>query len=183
MFQGVAPVGRLSCAIAPRAKCLMCLRSCATRPPRTSRLLSCHRSVGWPPLPRLTVKRAKVCDVVRMTLKRLIVASARSISAQTGCRPVRCLLSDAFFRDQSSAIPLHADRGSAHRQIHRPASLASQEIMRSTNQARDRRMSPLAQWGQHVDLVPVSRMRSHLHRNRRPSACRCSARHPSQRSP
>jgi hypothetical protein len=46
IFHGVMWIRRLSCLIAPRAKCLICLLSCATRPPRTSRLLSCHRSGG-----------------------------------------------------------------------------------------------------------------------------------------
>jgi hypothetical protein len=31
-FQGVARIGRLWCALAPRARCLMCLRSSAARP-------------------------------------------------------------------------------------------------------------------------------------------------------
>ena len=46
LTQWVGQIGRLSRYFAPRVKCLMCLRSSATRPARTSRLLSCHRSVG-----------------------------------------------------------------------------------------------------------------------------------------
>ena len=44
--QWVGRIGRLSCFFAPRAECLICLCFSAARPPRTSRLLSCHRSVG-----------------------------------------------------------------------------------------------------------------------------------------
>ena len=39
-FQEVARIDRLSLLVAPRAKCLTCLRFSADRPPRTSRLLS-----------------------------------------------------------------------------------------------------------------------------------------------
>jgi hypothetical protein len=50
LAQGVGRTGRLSRFFAPRVKCLTCLQFCSTRPPRTSRLLSCHRSVdGWHP--------------------------------------------------------------------------------------------------------------------------------------
>jgi hypothetical protein len=50
LAQWVGRVRRLSCHFAPRVKRLMCLRSSPARPPRTSRLLSCHRSVGgWHP--------------------------------------------------------------------------------------------------------------------------------------
>jgi hypothetical protein len=45
-LQGFARIGRLSCAVTPRARCLMCLHSCAARPSRSLRLLSCHRAVG-----------------------------------------------------------------------------------------------------------------------------------------
>ena len=62
-FQGVVQIGRLPCAIAPRAKRLMCLRSSVDRPRRTSRLLPCDRSVGWPPLPGFTVKCARICAI------------------------------------------------------------------------------------------------------------------------
>jgi hypothetical protein len=40
-LQGVVRIGRLSCAVAPRAKCPMCLHSSAIRPSRSLRLLSC----------------------------------------------------------------------------------------------------------------------------------------------
>jgi hypothetical protein len=46
LVQWVGRIGRLSCFLAPRAECLICLCFSAARPPRTSRLLSCHRSVG-----------------------------------------------------------------------------------------------------------------------------------------
>src|SRR6266511_3940919 len=44
--QWVGRIGRLSCFFAPRAECLICLCYSAAQPPRTLRLLSCHRSVG-----------------------------------------------------------------------------------------------------------------------------------------
>jgi hypothetical protein len=44
--QWIERIGRLSCFFAPRAECLICLCFSSARPPRTSRLLSCHRSVG-----------------------------------------------------------------------------------------------------------------------------------------
>ena len=47
-LQGVVRLGRLLCAVAPRARCLMCLHSSAARPSRRLRLLSCHRTVGYP---------------------------------------------------------------------------------------------------------------------------------------
>ena len=59
-FQEVARIDRLSLLVAPRAKCLTCLRFSADGPPRTSRLLSCRRSVGWPPVPGLTTKRPRM---------------------------------------------------------------------------------------------------------------------------
>src|SRR5207302_11070578 len=46
LVQWVGRIGRLSFFLAPRAECLICLCFSAARPPRTSRLLSCHRSVG-----------------------------------------------------------------------------------------------------------------------------------------
>jgi hypothetical protein len=46
LAQWVGRIGRLSRVFAPRVKCLTCLHFCSTRPPRTSRLLSCPRSVG-----------------------------------------------------------------------------------------------------------------------------------------
>ena len=51
IFQVLVRIGTLSCLVAHCAKCLIFLRSCAPRPRRTLRLLSCHRAVGWPPLP------------------------------------------------------------------------------------------------------------------------------------
>src|SRR5437870_5114461 len=41
-----ARIGNLSCFSAPRAEYLICLCFSAAQPPRTSWLLSCHRSVG-----------------------------------------------------------------------------------------------------------------------------------------
>jgi hypothetical protein len=45
-FQQVGQTRRLWCKNAPRANCLICLFSSVAQPPRTSPLLSCHRSVG-----------------------------------------------------------------------------------------------------------------------------------------
>ena len=59
--QGVVRIGRLLCAITPRAKRLMYLRSSTVRPRRTSRFLSCPRTVGR----SLLLKRATRCDILR----------------------------------------------------------------------------------------------------------------------
>jgi hypothetical protein len=58
LTQRVSRIGRLSCFFAPRVKSLTCLQFCSTRQPRTSRLLSCHRTVGL-----LLLRRT--CDKVR----------------------------------------------------------------------------------------------------------------------
>jgi hypothetical protein len=50
-LQGVVRIGRLSCAGAPRARCLMCLHSSPVRPSRRLRLLSCLRAVECSALP------------------------------------------------------------------------------------------------------------------------------------
>jgi hypothetical protein len=75
MYQGVAQTEKVSCLVAPRAKCLMCLRSSLDRPGRASRLLSCPPSVAAPPLPRSTLKHAKTCDRTRNPPKQLILTS------------------------------------------------------------------------------------------------------------
>ena len=99
VFDGVVSIGRLFCAIAPRAKRLIFLRSSTDRPHRTSRLLSCVRSVGWSPAPGLTLKRTKMCAIPRRTVKRAIMASGRMISAQTDCQLEDCLLSASHLQD------------------------------------------------------------------------------------
>src|SRR5215470_7952304 len=80
--------GRLLCFFAPRAECLIYLRFCAARPPRTSRLLSCHRAVGYPAPAGLTVECATTSEIPRRRAKRLINPSPPTISAQTNCRLV-----------------------------------------------------------------------------------------------
>ena len=150
VFQAAVRIGGLSSAVAPRAKRLMCLRSSVDRPRRTSRLLPCNRSVGCPPLPGLTVKRARMCAIPRRMVKRPIMASARMISAQTDCRLVSCLLSGSHLEDQANAIRLPPDRGSARQAMCCPASLPSQETMHSTNHARDHRTSSQVQSERHV---------------------------------
>jgi hypothetical protein len=91
-FQGVARIGRLWCALAPRARCLMCLHSSAARPSRSLRLLSCLRAVEYPAPPDLAVESATTSEIPRRSAKRLIRASAPTISAQTDCRLLPCLL-------------------------------------------------------------------------------------------
>jgi hypothetical protein len=50
-LQGFARIGRLSCAVAPHARCLMCLNSSPLPSRRSLRLLSCHRAVECSALP------------------------------------------------------------------------------------------------------------------------------------
>src|SRR5262245_6515366 len=63
--QGVVRLGRLSCAVAPRARCLMCQRSSPDRASRRLRLLSCHRAVEYPAPLALTVERATGSEIPR----------------------------------------------------------------------------------------------------------------------
>ena len=156
VLEGVVRIGRLSCAIAPRAKSPICMRSSTDRPRRTSRFLSCHRSVGCPPLPGLTVKRARMCAIPRRMVKRPIMASGRMISAQTDCRLVSCLLSGSHLEDQANAIRLPPDRGSARQAMCCPASLPSQETMHSTNHARAQATSSQVQSERHVGQESAS---------------------------
>jgi hypothetical protein len=65
-FHAVVRIGRLLCIVTPLAKCLMQLRSSNIRPCRTLRLLSCPRSLGWPPS-RLSTQ---TCDKSRHCAKR-----------------------------------------------------------------------------------------------------------------
>jgi hypothetical protein len=101
--------------------------------------------------PRLTVRRTKMFDKPRMTLKPPITASARSSSAQTSCRRVLCLLLHAHFRGQSSASPLQAHCALAHLRVHRSASPPSQETVHSTSCARDHREWLRVQRRRHSD--------------------------------
>jgi hypothetical protein len=161
---------------------LMFLHSSATRPRRTLRLLSCHRSVGWPPLPGLTAKRARKFDIPLRTAKLLITASAPMISARTDCRLEPWLLLASRLQDQSNAFLLEPDRGSARRPICHSAALASQGTSHSTTRALDHRASALVLTEQHVDRASVFRTRHRSRRNTRLSACQGSARYPSRRS-
>jgi hypothetical protein len=140
VFDGVARTGRLWCVIAPRAQRLICLRSSADRPRRTSRLLSCPRSVGGSPASGLTLKRTRMCATPRRTVKRPIMASARMISAQRDYQLVSCLLPASHLRDRAAALLLQADRGSVRQPMCCRASLALQEIAHSTSHARSHRM-------------------------------------------
>jgi hypothetical protein len=90
-LQGVVRIGSLSFAGAPRARCLMCLNFSAARPSRSLRLLSCLRAVGSPAPCGLTVESATTSEIPRRRAKRLISASAPTISAQRDYRLVPCL--------------------------------------------------------------------------------------------
>jgi hypothetical protein len=146
-------------------------------------LQSCHPPVEWPPLPCLTLKHAKTCDILRNMPKRLITASVQTISAQTTvvrwigrCR--RCTR-----RTSPNAMLLQTDRGLACRPMWCRRAAALQETVRSTSRARDRQNSPLVRSGHHLDQASARWARYRRNRNRRRAACRSSARHPSRSSP
>jgi hypothetical protein len=129
--------------------------------------LSCHPSVGCPPLPCLTLKQAKTSDSLRNMPKRLITASAQTISAQTDCRSVDWALSQTHPQDQANAMQLQTDRGLACRPMRYGPAAALQETVRSTSRARDHRNSPRVWQGHHLDYASAYRW----NRNRRPAAC------------
>ena len=78
-LQGVVRIDRLSCAVAPRARWLMCLNSSAARPSRSLRLLSCRRAVECSALPHLLDECTTTCDMLRTVLESLIMASCRLV--------------------------------------------------------------------------------------------------------
>jgi hypothetical protein len=175
-LQGVMLIGRLSSAVAPRAKCLMCLNSSPTRPSRRLPLLSCHRAVGYPPPPRLTAERATTSEIPRRRAKRLIGASAPTISVRTDCRLVPRLFPALRLQDEASAVPPRLDRRSARRRMCQSASLTSRGTMHWTSRTYARRVVTLAYVEQHVACASACRTRCHLRRNTRPSAGQSSAR-------
>jgi len=146
------------------------------RPGRSLRLLSCHRAVVYPAPPGLTVEYAATPEIPRRRAKRLISASAPTISAQTDCRLVPCLFPAPQLRDQASEVPLRVDGRSARRRMCHSASLTSSGTMHLTSRAHGRRVLTLAYLEQHVACVSVCRTRCHLRRNTRPSAGQSSAR-------
>jgi hypothetical protein len=75
-LQALVPIEKLSCAIAPRTRPLTLQLSCAFRPGRTSRLLSCPGRFGSPSLSTLIVKHTKALDILRTTIERRMTASA-----------------------------------------------------------------------------------------------------------
>lgn len=174
---------RLAREDAPRVKSLIFLPSSTDRQGRSSRLLSCRRSVEFPPLPCLTLKHAKACDKMRNMPKQLITASVQTISIQTDYRPMDWTLSATLPHDQANAMLLQTDRGSACRPMRCPRAVPSQETMRSTSRARDRRSSTRVRSGHHLDQASRCGTRYRWNRNCRPAACRSSARRPSRRSP
>src|SRR5947209_19664787 len=76
------------CACAHLANSFFTFLFPADRPPRTSRLLSCLRSVGRPPPPCLVAIATMLCEPLRYTGMPVIPASDRTISAQTSFRLV-----------------------------------------------------------------------------------------------
>src|SRR5262245_15829395 len=167
--QGVARIGRLWCAVAPRARCLMCLNSSAARPIRSLRLLSCHRAVGYPAPPRLTVENATTSEIPRRRADILITASAPTISAQTDCQLVPCLRPALQLQDEKSAVPLQLDRRSARQRMCHSASLTWSGTVHLTNCECGRPALTLPYLKQHVACSSVCRTRCQLRRNTRPS--------------
>jgi hypothetical protein len=108
--------GRLPCFFAPRAECLIYLRICAARPPRTSRLLSCHRAVGYPAAPGLTVECATTSEIPRRRAKRLISPSPDHLGTNR-LSVGAFLIPPLQLQDQASAVALQLDRRSAHRRM------------------------------------------------------------------
>src|SRR5262249_7631975 len=70
-LQGFVRIDSLSCAIAPRAKCRMCLHSSAARPRRSLRLLSCHGAGRVLRSPNLLDECTTTCDMPRTVLESL----------------------------------------------------------------------------------------------------------------
>ena len=117
----------------------MHLNSSPTRPRRSLRLLSCHRSVEWLALLGLTTKLTTVCDIPRTRIKSAVIGLARLIWAQTGCGWVSCLSVSRLSKRQSSAIELHRDRRSVYRFGACSLSLNLRETAYLTRRAPDRR--------------------------------------------
>src|SRR5262249_21614431 len=148
---------------APRARCLKCLRSSTARPRRSLRLLSCHRAVGCPPPPGLTVKRATVSEIPRSGTERPITASVPMISAQTQCRLALCLQ----LEDLTNAARLQLHHRFAARPMCCPPLETSRETSHLTGRARDRRALALVSSKHHVDRSPAVWTRGRLGRNMR----------------
>src|SRR5262249_31408152 len=102
-------IGRLSCAGAHCAKSLIIALFPADRPPRTSRLLSCHRAVGRPPPHRLLAIRATSCEFLRSTSLPVIAVCERTMLAQTSGRSAHLWSMDAHSRREMMAIALQLD--------------------------------------------------------------------------
>jgi hypothetical protein len=161
----------------------MHLRFSATRPRRSSRLLSCHRSVGCPSLNGLTTKHARKFDIPRRGIKSAIIVLARLIWAQTDRGRSSCLSVSRPSKRQSNAIGLHRNRGSECRLAACPPSLALQQTAHSTRRAGDRPGSTVSQWVPHPCRRALRGRQRHSRRDIHRLIFRSSARCPSRLSP
>ena len=127
----------------------------------------------------------QTCDnprIPRRRTERLIMASARMISAQTDHRLVICLLLALQLQDLANAARLQLDRRFAPRPMCCPALVTSRETMRWTSRARDRRVLTLADSAQHERRALVCRTQCRLRQNTHPSEGQSSGRCPFRRS-
>jgi hypothetical protein len=108
VVQGVAQTEKVSCLVAPRAKCLMILRSSLDRPGRASRLLSCPPSVDAPPLPRSTLKHAKTHDRTRNSAEQIMPTSHNTASLLNALEDVRGVAPAAFSNLQALTRQMHS---------------------------------------------------------------------------
>ena len=102
IFQALVRIGRLSYAIAHRARCLLLPRFSANRPVRTSRLLSCPRSLGWPPLPNPPLEHATIFEMPRSVTEQDTTTSPPTILEKRS-RPAHDSVS--FPRYAAASVP------------------------------------------------------------------------------
>src|SRR5262249_51297411 len=131
-FQRLVRADRLSRKGTHRAKCPIFALSSSNRPPRTSRLLSCHRSVGRPPHPCPIDTAATSCEFLRSTRTPVIAASDGTISAQTDCRLAPGPLSGEQLTWVLTVVCLPKSRRSCCRPWHLRVAMLWPETMHST---------------------------------------------------
>src|SRR5262249_54654953 len=133
--QGLVSVNRLSQEGAHRAKCSIFALSSSNRPPRTSRLLSCHRSVGRLPHPCPIDTAATSCEFVRSTRTPIIAASDGTISAQKECQLASHLLPGEQLTWVLTVVCLQKSRRSCCRPRQMRVAMLWPETMHSTIRA------------------------------------------------
>jgi hypothetical protein len=138
-FWAEAPAGRIGESLETPAQPTICARPKAA-------LLSCHRSVGWPPLPVLTVQRPPTFEIMRTVLKPVIAASAQAICARTVRRQAIVQSSQARSTRSTLAADLHPECSSWSSSKYRRTTSTSAETMDSTSLAADHQDHPGTPW-------------------------------------